>query len=192
VPKYSGIEYPLDETGENDYPQRLANYLCKRFFHGGTLLDVGSGKGNYLMPFFRCGVLAAGLDKETGCDLEKDKFKFKSNSLDYIFSKSTLEHIHNWEHVLSECYRVLKPEGLAVFLVPDWNSQKWKFFDDPTHVKPYTKKSLEMAFKLVGFKDVHCEYFNLHKFKTHNKLPAWMLYLREKMLLCYAMKSSHN
>lgn len=189
--KYSEIEYPRDESGLDDYPQRLVDYLIKRFKLRSFILDIGCGKGDYVKAFRRRGLNAEGVDRDTPlCELNLDTeaLPYLTNSCDFIFSKSTLEHLWNWEHVLEEGRRVLRANGLAIFIVPDWNSQKWKFYDDPTHVKPYTKKSLKMAMELIGFRDVHCEYINLNRFKRWNRLPAWLLYFRDRNLLCYARK----
>jgi len=138
-----------------------------------------------------------------GCDFERDYFPFNSE-FDWVFSKSTLEHVQNTEHMLNEVRRVLNYGGRVIFMVPDWNSQ-WKiFYDDPTHVKPFSKKGLEKAFKLAGFEDVKCEYFSQLPFLWDRPYLKWIPYIvsllphitryklirfsKEKMLLLTAQK----
>ena len=60
---------------------------------------------------------------------------------------------------ISELIRVLKPGGIAVIMTPDWKSQLNFFWDDYTHVKAFTRKSLQNALKINGFSNVSCEYF---------------------------------
>jgi len=55
-----------------------------------------------------------------GIDL-RFPFKIESNSINGIFSEHTLEHLshHEVEKALSECYRILKTNGIIRIIVPD-------------------------------------------------------------------------
>lgn len=142
----------------NKYDYDLVYYLTFRYFNRrGELLDIGCGDGTHVGLFDSMGITAYGLDKEL--DLSKDKYPFESESFNHIFSKSFLEHVYNTNHILSETYRLLKSYGNVVFMVPDYLKQTKTFWDDPTHVKPFTQKSLVWAFENAGFKDVRCERF---------------------------------
>jgi SAM-dependent methyltransferase len=173
---YLEINYLEDEYAPNRYPQKLCNYLTERYFggeksRGKVLLDIGSGKGNYLVGFSRNGLIVKGIDKRNeclkilsgfdifGCDLEKDRFPFNDNYFDIVFSKSVLEHVYNIDNIIKETYRVLKPGGTTVHLTPDWAAEYKFFWDDPTHVKPFTNRGLMQAFALYDFMDVKCEDF---------------------------------
>ena len=46
-----------------------------------------------------------------------------------------------------------------IIYTPDWESQHLHFFDDITHIKPFTKITLENCFKMFGFKDYKIEKF---------------------------------
>jgi ubiquinone/menaquinone biosynthesis C-methylase UbiE len=93
------------------------------------------------------------------CDLETEKIPFSDSSFDIVHSKSSIEHVNNTENFINESYRVLKKDGLALIMVPDWGSQHKTFYDDYTHVKPWTRKGLQNALKMHGFNNVKCEYF---------------------------------
>ena len=168
--------YFKDEYSPDKYPQKFCNYLTERYFKmegdsPETLLDIGSGKGNHLVGFARNGMIVKGLDKRAECieilpdydirecDLEKDPFPFEDNYFDFVFSKSVLEHVRNTENVVRETYRVLKPGGITVQLTPDWATDYRMFWDDPTHVKPFTRKGFRDAFRFERFIDVKCEGF---------------------------------
>lgn len=174
---YLGTFYFRNEYGENDYPQLLCNYISERYFSksgsvkGKRLLDIGSGKGNHLIGFSRLGLEAYGLDKRdecisileefeiTYCDIEKEPFSYSDNFFDFVYSKSALEHVTNIDNFLSEGLRVLKPGGIAVLMTPDWRSQYKFFWDDYTHVNPFTRKGLQDALIMYGFQNVECSYF---------------------------------
>lgn len=169
--EYHKIIYP---DTENDYPEKFANYLCKRFFRGihKKILDVGCGKG-VLDHFIRVtgGHDIYGIDKRIEsnyaidfnelkeCDLEKEKFPYPINAFDYVFSKSVLEHIYNPENMIKEMYRVLKPNGTIVLMTPDWTSQQFHFWDDYTHVHAWTLKSLTNCLRIFEYRNVDGELF---------------------------------
>ena len=76
-----------------------------------------------------------------------------------MYSKSVLEHLTNTDNFVSESFRVLKPGGVFVGLTPDWDSQRRIFWDDYTHVKPFTRKGLRDCLIIYGLDKVDCEYF---------------------------------
>lgn len=47
-----------------------------------------------------------------------------NNSVDFLFTFATLEHVPNPEMAISEIGRIVKPEGVA-FLHPAWFCRKW-------------------------------------------------------------------
>lgn len=164
--------YFRDETGVQDYPQKLCNYLAKNFMGSKhSLLDVGSGKGNHLIGFNRLGLSAKGIDCKPECvealksfdirycNIEKDLLPFEDKSFDVVFSKSVIEHVNNVDHVFEEIYRVLKKGGIAIIMTPDWNTQHCHFWDDYTHVKAWTRKSLQNIMRMKNFKQVECRLF---------------------------------
>lgn len=93
------------------------------------------------------------------CDVENKRYPFLDNTMTVIFIKSVIEHIQNPDNMITEALRVLKPGGQIIILTPDWHSQMNHFWDDYTHVHPYTRKSLMNMLKIHGFTWVTCEEF---------------------------------
>ena len=52
------------------------------------------------------------------------KLSIEDESIDFLFTFATLEHIPNIEQALNEIKRVLKPDGIAL-LEPAWNCRIW-------------------------------------------------------------------
>lgn len=167
--KYLDTIYNTKDRPITKYPDQLAQYLIERFDigKGSRLLDVGCGRGDFLYGFRNCGIDAIGIDGAAsagenmvgGIDLETDKLPFEDNSVDVIFTKSVLEHIHRPEKMLTECFRVLKPGGRIIAMVPDWHTCMYIYYDDHTHVQPYTATGLRDCLRMYGFKEVESKQF---------------------------------
>ena len=165
---YLKTRYSEDKRPHTSYPAELVNYLFQRFNLKPSmkLLEPGVGRGEFLREFKKLGLEVVGLDispeaKDLSPDLhiviedsDSIKLPFDDNSFDVIYSKSFIEHLHNPSFFLNEAYRIIKPQGLLITLTPDWEVQYKKFYDDYTHITPFTAVSLEEIQKACGFKDV--------------------------------------
>jgi SAM-dependent methyltransferase len=165
---YLKISYNGKDKPYTEYPRKLIYYLADSFKiqKGMSLLEPGCGRGEHLRVFKELGLNVCGLDISpesplmakdldiTVHNLESNRLPYPDNNFDVIYSKSFLEHIKDPYKFLLECYRVLKPGGIIISLVPDWESQYKKFYDDYTHVSPFTKISLRDIKLSTGFKDV--------------------------------------
>lgn len=171
--KYVSVIYDEKIRPKTAYPNQLIHYLMKRY-HIATnarILDSGCGRGDFSEAFMNEGCNVVGIDGRIsdgkssnlqfigGIDLENDILPFEDNYFDVVFSKSVLEHIHKPENYLSEIKRVLKPGGKIICLVPDWHSQMYIFYDDFSHVQPYTSRGLLDTLSIFGYSNVECEVF---------------------------------
>jgi predicted SAM-dependent methyltransferase len=95
----------------------------------------------------------AGVDIVT--DLEKGLPFLPDNSVDIIYSKSLLEHIDNFEILMHEIWRVLKPTGKKILFVPH--------FSNPFYYSDYTHRRF---FGLYSF-----EYFSKSQSRFKRKVP---------------------
>ena len=165
---YLSVIYDKKSHPYTDYPNKLCSHLFKIFNlkKGMKMLEPGCGRGEFLSNFQKLGLNVAGLDiseeaKEYSkdfeikiCDIENEKIPYKDETFDVIYSKSFIEHLHYPEKFFIEANRVLKPGGLLLTLVPDWESNYKIYFDDFTHRSPFTTISLNDAYKMYGFKNV--------------------------------------
>ena len=130
------------------------------------MLEPGCGRGEFLNNFKDLGLDVVGVDISAEaialkndldiklCDVENEKLPFGDDTFDVIYSKSFIEHLYYPEKYLEEAYRVLKPNGMLLTLVPDWESNYKIYFDDFTHRTPFTQVALSDAYKMYGFKEV--------------------------------------
>lgn len=165
---YLKVVYSDENAPYTDYPSKLAHYLFNAFEmkKNETMLEIGCGRGEMLQNFKNLGLLVQGVDlspeapsfskdiKISVMNIEKEALPFADNSFDIIYSKSVLEHLYYPEEYMKEAYRVLKPGGRIVTLVPDWESNYKIYFDDYTHRTPFTIVSLHDILKIHNFEDI--------------------------------------
>ncbi len=170
---YLNVVYNEKARPYTEYPQKLIYYLFNAFQmeEGMKILEPGCGRGEHLRIFQDLGLDVYGLDLSPEapslasdldigvCNLETEALPFPDNHFDVIYSKSFLEHLREPGSFLEEAYRVLKPGGLLLSMVPDWESQYKIFYDDYTHVRPFTMVSLKNIKLVTGFEKVEVYKF---------------------------------
>ena len=140
--------------------------LSNHFKNIPLVVDVGCGQGDFLTQAKELGINAEGIDDKdfwvTRCVKKGLKVKkgsifeipYDDNSVDGIFLQSVLEHADPVKS-MKEISRVIKNEGVVAISCP---TPEKHFWDDPTHVRPYTIKSLSTLFEMFGFKVTHKNY----------------------------------
>lgn len=137
---------------DNELKRSASNYLK------GKLIDIGCGTKPYktlLVPYVteHIGVDHEGtFHSKSNVDLFGTAYDIPicDNSFDSAICTAVLEHLEEPEKALRECYRILKPGGVAFYSVP---------FIWPVHEKPrdffrYSNYGLEYLFKKTGFEVV--------------------------------------
>ena len=140
--------------------------LSNHFKNIPLVVDIGCGQGDFLTQAKELRINAEGIDDKefwvTRCVKKGLKAKkgsifeipYDDNSLDGIFLQSVLEHVDAIKS-MKEISRVIKNEGIVAISCP---TPEKHFWDDPTHVRPYTIKSLSTLFEMFGFKVTHKNY----------------------------------
>lgn len=217
---YLDVIYNNKERPLNSYPEKLISYLMNKYelSPGSKLLETGVGRGEFLNEFNKKGFLCYGCDisnyagqEANGIDIKKeinfnsDILPYPNNFFDIVYSKSLMEHLENPENYLKEVYRILKPGGKILSLIPDWEANYKIYFDDHTHKTPFTIESLNNILKIVDFKKIKVIKFRQLPYnwkypildlissmispfipvRTKNKFLKWS---RELMLIGYGEK----
>lgn len=84
---------------------------------------------------------------------------------------AVIEHIKDPSSILKEIKRVLKNEGLLFIRTPNWQLDFKNFYNDPTHVKPYSPDTIKNTLKLAGFEVLFLEPGLVKKSTFWWKLP---------------------
>tara|TARA_Y200000002_G_scaffold368361_1_gene361336 strand:- start:28 stop:702 length:675 start_codon:yes stop_codon:yes gene_type:complete len=165
---YNNTDRPL-----TNYPIQLCKYLSSKYDLklNSKVLEIGCGRGDFLKAFKELGnnIVGTDISEESKnyfeedeiyvCNIENEKLPFKNNEFDMIFNKSLIEHLYSPDNFFNEAFRVLKPGGLMITMVPDWESNYKIYYDDFTHKSPYTKQSLYDAYQIYGFSKIETYTF---------------------------------
>lgn len=132
-------------------------YYAEKYLKG-RMIDIGCGQKPYkdlLAPYITEHI---GVDHEytthnkMNIDLFGSAYSIPAdnNSFDSAICTAVLEHLEEPELALQECYRTLKPGGVAVYSVPFI----WPVHEEPRDFFRYSRYGLEYLFQKVGFEVV--------------------------------------
>ncbi len=160
----------------------------------GENIDLGCGDGYFSKVCASKGIKSYSYDYPK-FDIEKDILPHRDNSIDFVTMNAVIEHISNPSHILSEINRVLKAGGLIFVRTPNWRLDYKNFYNDPTHVKPYTPDTLKNIFNLFEFNILFLEPGLICKDWFWWRLPniiKWYIVSKirggTKSILCVATK----
>jgi SAM-dependent methyltransferase len=122
----------------------------------GRLLDIGCGNKPYqdwLRPFST---------EHIGCDIiqsssncvdvicEATQIPLENNSFDTVFSTQTIEHVGDFQEMVNEAFRVLKPGGHFIVSGPMY----WPLHEEPYDFHRFTKHGFAHTLTKAGFEVV--------------------------------------
>ena len=130
-----------------------------------TVLDIGSGNGwaisyqdkqvRYIAvdnsAFYRDDLEARGIEFYEA-DVGSMPLPVGESSIDLIILNHLIEHIYECEFLIQQLQRVLRPGGMVYIRTPNLKRVRWKFWDDYTHVRPFTPHGLDHLMHANGFK----------------------------------------
>jgi len=127
------------------------------------VLDVGAGTGGLLqlMEQTNTSFKTYGLDIGTPPEFASNgmflrgnivNLPFQENSFDLVVCSHVIEHLSDPFQAVAELKRVCMPEGYVYLETPSHRSIimpiGFNFWDDPTHVRPYTRISLRKLLEI--------------------------------------------
>jgi SAM-dependent methyltransferase len=121
----------------------------------GRLIDIGCGTKPYRPLFVPFVTEHVGVDHEatfhdkSNIDLYGTAYEIPvpDGSFDSAVCTAVLEHLEEPERALRECYRVLKPGGVAVYSVPFI----WHLHEEPRDFYRFSKYGLRYLFEKADF-----------------------------------------
>lgn len=141
-----------------------------------SLIDLGCGDGSFLScaKTFTQKIIGVDLNQKAVqiCRQKNIKVfrknaldtKLLSHSFDIVRAQNILEHLLRPEKLILEAKRLLKPNGTLIIHVPTNFSTFYpitNFWDDYTHIRPFTKKGLHRLLADFNFEIVFLKGYTL-------------------------------
>jgi SAM-dependent methyltransferase len=150
------------------FRERAWAVLAERVFQpyireSDAVLDLGAGYCEFLNAIRAGRKIAVDLNPDTsrfaaGSEVIQasgtDLSPVSSGSVDVVFSSNFLEHLPDKRAILvclRECWRVLRPGGLFITLMPNIRYLPGRYWDYFDHHTPLTHLSLAEALRMCGF-----------------------------------------
>ncbi len=134
---------------------------------GKKVLDLGSADLSFINVCREYGLEPNGLDISDNVNFESDSFPIASETIDIVTATSVIEHLYSPANFMTEIWRILKPGSAVILVCPNWRYSYKSYFNDPTHVHPYTEVSVSRLFKNFNFEHEYIVPWLVKK-------PAWM------------------
>jgi len=195
-------------------------YQSIKPFCTGKILEIGSGVGNISEYFLNdkaeimltdiregyCDELRGkfagsssllGIETMNMIDAEFDlKFAKHFNTYDSVYALNVVEHIFDDQQAVSNCYKLLKPGGKLVILVPAFQSLYNNFDKELEHYRRYNRRKLEALFTASGFSIQQSRYFNAAgiagwfisgKLQHHKIIPSGQIRLFNRLVTLFKL-----
>ena len=166
--------YREDLKPKTNYPSQLALHLAQSVFPPDCkeVLDIGSGRGELAVALAKTGLQVSAVDNYTQKEVtslprsvnwisgsfDDREFPIPGSSFDLVYAKSVIEHLREPLWLIEEAKRLLRPGGMLLILTPDWERNKSRFFDDHTHVTPFTRISMQNLLLLADLAQIRVDY----------------------------------
>lgn len=168
--------------------RRVAHYLGTLAAAGiapgdtGTILDLGSGRGEWLEVLAEQGYRGRGVDLNRGmlrASQERGHDVVEANAIDYLRTQdddafAAVTAMHLVEHIphdallelLDQALRILRPGGVLILETPNPENVRvgsYTFYMDPTHRNPIPPLLLQWAVQARGFENASIERLTDHR-----------------------------
>ena len=192
------LNYLEEEKALRKNFQRNLNFMSS-YCGKGKLLEIGCAYG-FFLDEARKYYEVTGIDIHAeGCQYSKEKFGLSTQagnfltmpieprSYDAVAMWDMLEHVPNPQEFIAKASDVLKDKGFLFFCTLDITSllakmqgRSWRQIHPPSHVSYFSRASLEIMLKRLGFKTMAIKYFGEYRTWDNTWFNLLVLRLKQK------------
>ncbi len=164
---YFSVRYQPDPNRKAVWKE-IIRALSPHIPHDSMVLEIGPGYCDFINQVSARKKVAVDINPNAGIYADSDvEFRcgdftqlsaMQPGSHDLVFASNLLEHLEKPEisGLLQSAYAVLKPRGKLVLLQPNFRYSYRQYYDDYTHITPFTDKSLCGLVESEGFQVTDC------------------------------------
>jgi len=166
--QYFQTRFSADPRRETLWKTLVQYYFQPRIPPNGCVLELGAGYGHFInnvraqrriaqdqWPDF-AQQLAPGVESHVGP--VTDLSFLADSSVDFVFASNLFEHVtqQDFAAVLKQLRRKLTPKGTLTVLQPNYRYAFRDYFDDYTHITPYSHVSICDFLQANSYEVIHC------------------------------------
>lgn len=164
---YFSIRYQADSSRSAVW-REIIRALSKYLPDNPVTLELGPGYCDFINQLASDRKVAVDINPTAGdyaaSDVEfiegdcSELSMIPADSLDLVFASNLLEHLHKQKasELLQSAFTALKPSGRLILIQPNFRYSYDQYYDDYTHVTPYTDKGLSGLVESEGYQIVDC------------------------------------
>jgi SAM-dependent methyltransferase len=165
-PKSKITKYLIGKTRN-----KVAKALSRKISLNGSILDIGCSTGELLSTIQTFGRFqlfgveynenAARIARQKGIDVWQGEYAnivIPNSSMDLVLMQHVLEHVYDPYSTLQKTFNILKPNGLVLGELPNFDSWDAKIFGRywggghaPRHIFHFTPQALHQVLEKCGF-----------------------------------------
>ena len=166
--QYFQTRFSADPKRETLWKTLVQYYFQPRIPQDSCVLELGAGYGHFInnvraqrriaqdqWPDF-AQQLAPGVESHVGP--VTDLSFLADSSVDFVFASNLFEHVtqQDFAAVLKQLRRKLTPKGTLTVLQPNYRYAFRDYFDDYTHITPYSHVSICDFLQANSYEVIHC------------------------------------
>lgn len=202
---------PPSDKKRNEIWEIIARYLQKEIPLNSAVLDLGAGRCNFInnikarekhaLDVFSEIKKHADSDVITHVQSSASMKNLKSGYFDVVFASNLFEHLtrEDVKKTLTEVRRILKQGGKLIIVQPNFKYAYKEYWDDYTHIMPFTHIGMTDLLSSYGFAIAKCiprflPFSMRSRFRSMHYLMKLYLHLpikpQAKQMLIIAKKGS--
>jgi SAM-dependent methyltransferase len=151
------------QNGRKKVWKAITEHLQKHVDKDGVIIELGPGYCDFINQIVAKRKIAIDIDPivKNYCNadvefynLNVSELNFPSDSVDVVFASNVLEHLDNsqLEILSTKLLEILKPGGKLILIQPNYYYAYREYWDDYTHIKAFSHRSLSDFLKSKNFK----------------------------------------
>jgi SAM-dependent methyltransferase len=116
----------------------------------GPNADLGSGDNGFSAASEELGIASRPVSYPE-VNLESDRLPFDDDSVGFVTLNAVIEHVEDPSNICAESHRILRAGGVVFIRTPNFQRDWRNFYNDPTHVRPYTPRGVQRLLELYDF-----------------------------------------
>ncbi len=193
------LQYECRACHASDRDRLYALYIKQRYQPGKKLVEFAP------MPALSRFINGLPLVEYRSADLQDPRaddkvdltaIPYADASIDVFVASHILEHIPDDRKAMRELFRILRPGGWGIAMVPiqldlektledlpiESPGDRWKYYGQNDHVRAYAKRDFVARLSETGFvvKQLGIDHFGAQTFERHGIHPRSVLYVVEK------------